>query len=144
MGEWEVGGPDLPLRPDPCASTTRVGGVARRTALRDAAFSLTEADRHILTLAGNLWRNNVTGDTYTAHPRVHHRSLRQAERVLDRAADGLCQAAERAERPSRSTLRTAAARLRSATTRRSMAGATLVEVARVDNPAASIAPRKTR
>ncbi|ARF81878.1 hypothetical protein ACIG0C_21380 [Kitasatospora aureofaciens] len=50
-----------------------------------------------LTLAGNLWRNNVTGDTYS-----------------------------------------------SATTRRSMAGATLVEVARVDNPAALIAPRKTR
>ncbi|MFF9645353.1 hypothetical protein [Kitasatospora aureofaciens] len=118
--------------------------MARRTALRDAAFSLTEADRHLLTLAGNLWRNNVTCDTYTAHPRVHDRSLRQAERVLDRAADGLRQAAERAERPSRSTLRIAAARLRSATTRRSMAGATLVEVARVDNSAASIAPRKTR
>ncbi|MFJ7278287.1 hypothetical protein [Kitasatospora sp. NPDC098663] len=128
-------------------TATRTAGEAPHpagTALRDAAFALTEADRHLLTVTRNLWRDNVTGDTYTADPGLHHRSLRQAERVLDRAADDLHRAAERAERPSRSTLRTAAARLRSAATRRPAAGGAVVEVSRFDNPAVSTAPRKTR
>ncbi|GAA2267143.1 hypothetical protein GCM10010430_60390 [Kitasatospora cystarginea] len=102
-------------------TTTRPPGRAPHPAglaLRDAAMDLTEADQHLVALARDLWRDNVSGVTYSADSAAHHRSLRRAERALDQAADGLRQAADRAARPARSSLRAAAARLGSAFARR--------------------------
>ncbi|MGW3228635.1 hypothetical protein [Kitasatospora sp. NPDC001095] len=87
-------------------------------ALRDAALGLAEADQHLVALNRNIWHDHSTGSTYTADQSGHHLSLRRSELVLDRAADGLRLAAERAAAPTRSSLRAGAARVRSAFARR--------------------------
>ncbi|MET8623715.1 hypothetical protein ABZW30_08160 [Kitasatospora sp. NPDC004669] len=110
-------------------------------ALRDAAMSLAASDQHLVALTKDLWRNNVTGVTYTADNAAHHQSLRRAERALDHAAEGLRQAAE----PARSGLRATAARVRSAFSRRATPGSLqLLEATSGAAPAPTAPARKPR